>query len=56
MSYYQNYCIECDWQESKKDHSTSELASLAIEHAVDTGHDIDSRQVPEESDEIPNPN
>ncbi|HET7325084.1 MAG TPA: hypothetical protein VFJ06_12205 [Halococcus sp.] len=44
MSYYENYCVECGWSASKKDHSTSELATLAVEHAVSTGHDIDSGQ------------
>ena len=50
MSYYENYCVECDWSASKRDHSASELASLAIKHAIQAGHDIDSQQVGDESD------
>lgn len=50
VSYYQNYCVECGWEASKKNNSRSELASLAIDHAVSTGHDIDSRNVSEGSD------
>lgn len=44
MGYYQNYCVECGWTASKEDHSTGELAALAIEHATSTGHDINSRR------------
>ena len=38
----ENYCTECDWSVKSADHSVHERTQLAIEHAVSTGHDIDS--------------
>lgn len=36
------YCLDCEWAASAENHSRRELSTLAIEHAVEQGHDIDS--------------
>jgi hypothetical protein len=38
----QNYCAECNWSISTEDHDRDELAPAAIEHSIETGHDIES--------------
>lgn len=38
----QSYCCECSWTASTEKHTRQELTALMIEHAVETGHDIDS--------------
>ena len=50
-----NYCLECAWSASAVDHTRKQQAALAVEHAVTTGHDIDSYReadASEESDEL----
>lgn len=47
---FENYCTECDWTASTATHERQELAGLAIEHAVETGQDIES-ETNEEPDE-----
>ena len=37
-----NYCLDCEWSASIEDHDRHELAALAIEHATEQEHDIDS--------------
>lgn len=37
-----NYCIHCEWSAGTGDYTRSELSRAAIEHAVETGHDIES--------------
>jgi hypothetical protein len=41
-----NYCEDCEWAASTETYSRQELSRLAIEHAVEYGHDIES-EVPE---------
>jgi hypothetical protein len=41
-STFYNHCTECEWAADKNDHMTTELAERAIEHAIETGHDIES--------------
>ena len=38
----QGYCLECSWRASTADHTREELTDLLVEHAVETGHDVDS--------------
>ena len=40
---FSNYCTECEWVASSEGCATATLAEQAIEHAVETGHDIDSK-------------
>lgn len=47
---YRNYCVHCDWEATLEDHSRDELATLAIEHACESGHDIDSQSMVETDD------
>lgn len=37
-----SYCLDCPWTASINDCSRQGLRSFMIEHAVATGHDIDS--------------
>ncbi len=37
-----NYCHDCEWSASIEDHDRHELGTLAIEHATETGHHVDS--------------
>lgn len=37
-----SYCRECEWRVSTADYSSQEVSSQAVEHAVETGHDIES--------------
>jgi hypothetical protein len=41
-SMSRKYCTECEWVVSSEGYTTAALAEQAIEHAVETGHDIDS--------------
>ncbi len=52
VTYHRNYCLECDWRASNKNHSRDELARLAIEHFQETQHTIES-ETSEESAETP---
>jgi hypothetical protein len=36
------YCRECSWSASTEEHTREELNALMVEHAITTGHDIDS--------------
>lgn len=44
---YRNYCVHCDWEVTIEEHSREELSALAIEHACEHGHDIDSQSMVE---------
>jgi predicted small metal-binding protein len=46
-----SYCLDCSWSASTADHSRQELSSLILEHAVETGHDIDTTSV--DPDQMP---
>jgi hypothetical protein len=37
-----SYCCECSWSANAEDHTREELNALIVEHAVETGHDIES--------------
>lgn len=37
-----NYCLQCGWFATRRDNTAEELAASAVEHAVDTGHDVES--------------
>ncbi|HET7323160.1 MAG TPA: hypothetical protein VFJ06_02385 [Halococcus sp.] len=43
-----NYCLDCEWSASLEDHGRETLSRLAIEHAVEYGHDIESDPSPTE--------
>jgi len=40
VSYFVNYCTECDWSASTPAYTRSEQSGLAIAHHIATGHDI----------------
>ena len=44
--HLRNYCEDCEWASSTETYSKQELSRLAIEHAVEYGHGIES-EVPE---------
>lgn len=37
-----NYCRDCEWSANIENHDRHELGALAIEHATETGHHVDS--------------
>jgi hypothetical protein len=37
-----NYCRDCEWSATTAEYGTQELGRRAIEHTIETGHDIDS--------------
>ena len=39
---YYNYCLDCEWSISERELSRSDLAQAAIDHAIETNHDIAS--------------
>lgn len=41
----QSYCCECSWTASTEEHTREELNALMVEHAVETGHDIESARI-----------
>lgn len=44
VAHLVNYCLECEWSASSEHLTRSEQGRLAVEHAVTTGHDIDSER------------
>lgn len=44
VSYRVTYCIECGWSVSTESCTRSEQSDLAIDHYVETGHEIDSER------------
>lgn len=46
-----NYCIHCEWSANTEDYTRSELSRAAVEHAVETGHDIESPESRDRSSE-----
>ncbi len=38
-------CVECAWSVRADEHDPSALSGLVIDHAVRTGHDIETRCV-----------
>lgn len=37
-----SYCLDCEWSVSTAEYPEQEVSSLVVDHAVETGHDIDS--------------
>jgi hypothetical protein len=49
-----SYCCECGWRVSTADYPSQEVSSRAVQHAVETGHDIESdRKKGDESTPLP---
>ena len=42
MTHLVNYCLDCEWSASVENHTRNEQSALAVEHAIETNHDIDS--------------
>jgi hypothetical protein len=38
-------CVECAWSVHADEHDAAGLSRLVIDHAVETGHDIETRFV-----------
>ena len=43
--FHRNYCVTCEWSANTETYSDQEVASQAIEHVVETGHDIESGSI-----------
>lgn len=41
-SVVKSYCLDCKWEFSVVEHSIEERTKAMIDHALSTGHDIDS--------------
>jgi hypothetical protein len=35
-------CCECSWAVSTEEHTREELNALVVEHAITTGHDVET--------------
>jgi predicted small metal-binding protein len=46
------YCLDCDWTAST--HSSAALSSRLLDHALESGHDVDSI-TPDEPTDLPHP-
>jgi hypothetical protein len=44
------YCLDCDWTANTTTHSRHDLTSLLLDHALDSGHDVDTIMSYEPSD------
>lgn len=54
MTYRRNYCTECEWSASTKNHDRHELNTLVIGHFTNTNHTIESEPILEvQSEPIP---
>lgn len=42
-----SYCVECEWRVSTADYASQAVSSQAVEHAIETGHDIESAARPD---------
>ena len=42
---FQSYCVHYEWTVSTDDHTRGELGRTTIDHAITTGHGIDSRPI-----------
>lgn len=36
------YCLDCDWTASTTTYSREELSSLLLDHALESGHNVDT--------------
>jgi predicted small metal-binding protein len=41
---HESYCLECDWTVSTAAYPRAEVSRRMIDHAVETGHDIESTE------------
>jgi hypothetical protein len=39
------YCCECSWSINTDEHTREERNALVVEHAIETGHDIDTARI-----------
>jgi predicted small metal-binding protein len=54
---HESYCLECDWSVSTAEYPRAEVSQRLVDHAVETGHDIESieRALPTETDSTDSP-
>jgi predicted small metal-binding protein len=43
---HESYCLECDWSVSTTEYPRAEVSRRLVDHAVETGHDIESTERP----------
>jgi hypothetical protein len=43
---HESYCLQCDWSVSTAEYSRADVSRRLVEHAVETGHDIESTERP----------
>jgi predicted small metal-binding protein len=46
QQHYDSYCLHCDWTVSTAEYSRAEVSRRLVDHAVETGHDIESTERP----------
>lgn len=39
-----SYCLDCDWQVSTADYPAQAVSTQVLDHALETGHDIESTE------------
>jgi hypothetical protein len=57
QQHYDSYCLHCDWTVSTAEYSRAEVSRRMVNHATETGHDIESteRAAPTETDDTARP-
>jgi predicted small metal-binding protein len=43
---HESYCLECDWSASTAEYSRADVSRRLVDHAVETGHDMESTKRP----------
>jgi hypothetical protein len=42
QQHHESYCLQCDWAVSTAEYSRTDVTRRMVEHATETGHDIES--------------
>lgn len=46
QQHHESYCLQCDWAVSTAEYSRGDVSRRLVDHAVETGHDIESTERP----------
>jgi hypothetical protein len=46
QQYHESYCLQCDWSASTAEYSRADVSRRLVDHATETGHDIESTERP----------
>jgi predicted small metal-binding protein len=46
QQHHESYCLQCDWSVSTAEYSRADVSRRLVDHATETGHDIESTERP----------